>query len=112
MSLEMAQKVIVPKKKIMSRSFLNSGTLIVILWVEHPLCLSYILYSTITLQNLSTYILYIRFIVGASFFTQRHIYDSLYCKTLAFAISLLISPNGEAMLLQAMDEGTLKTPIP
>jgi hypothetical protein len=30
MSLEMAQKVIVPQKKIMSRSFLNSGTLIVI----------------------------------------------------------------------------------
>jgi hypothetical protein len=29
MSLEMAQKVIVPQKKIMSRSFLNSGTLIV-----------------------------------------------------------------------------------
>jgi hypothetical protein len=31
MSLEMAQKVIVPQKKIMSRSFLNSGTLIVII---------------------------------------------------------------------------------
>jgi hypothetical protein len=30
MSLEMAKKVIVPQKKIMSRSFLNSGTLIVI----------------------------------------------------------------------------------
>ncbi len=30
MSLETAQKVIVPQKKIMSRSFLNSGTLIVI----------------------------------------------------------------------------------
>jgi hypothetical protein len=30
MSLEMAHKVIVPRKKIMSRSFLNSGTLIVI----------------------------------------------------------------------------------
>jgi hypothetical protein len=29
MSLEMAQKIIVPQKKIMSRSFLNSGTLIV-----------------------------------------------------------------------------------
>ena len=29
MSLEMAQKVIVPQKKIMSRKFLNSGTLIV-----------------------------------------------------------------------------------
>ncbi len=26
MSLEMAHKVIVPQKKIMSRSFLNSGT--------------------------------------------------------------------------------------
>jgi hypothetical protein len=31
MSLETAQKVIVPQKKIMSRIFLNSGTLIVIL---------------------------------------------------------------------------------
>jgi hypothetical protein len=30
MSLEMAHKVIVPQKKIMSLSFLNSGTLIVI----------------------------------------------------------------------------------
>jgi hypothetical protein len=30
MSLEMAHKVIVPQKKIMSRSFLNSRTLIVI----------------------------------------------------------------------------------
>jgi hypothetical protein len=30
MSLEMAHNVIVPQKKIMSRSFLNSGTLIVI----------------------------------------------------------------------------------
>jgi len=30
MSLEMAHKVIVPEKKITSRSFLNSGTLIVI----------------------------------------------------------------------------------
>ncbi len=29
LSLEMAHKVIVPQKKIMSRSFLNSGTLIV-----------------------------------------------------------------------------------
>jgi len=29
MSLEMAHKVIVPQKKIRSRSFLNSGTLIV-----------------------------------------------------------------------------------
>jgi hypothetical protein len=29
MSLEMAHKVIVPQKEIMSRSFLNSGTLIV-----------------------------------------------------------------------------------
>jgi hypothetical protein len=28
---EMAHKIIVPQKKIMSRSFLNSGTLIVIL---------------------------------------------------------------------------------
>jgi hypothetical protein len=31
MSLEMAQKVISRKKKIMSRIFLNSGTLIVII---------------------------------------------------------------------------------
>ncbi len=31
MSLEMAHKVIVPQKKIMYRSFLNSGTLIVII---------------------------------------------------------------------------------
>jgi hypothetical protein len=30
MSLEMAQKVIVPQKKIMSRSFLNSGTLVIL----------------------------------------------------------------------------------
>jgi hypothetical protein len=30
MSLEMAQKVIVPKKKIMSQSFLNSGTLVIL----------------------------------------------------------------------------------
>jgi hypothetical protein len=29
MSLEMAHKVIVPQKKILSRSFLNSGTLMV-----------------------------------------------------------------------------------
>ena len=32
LSLEMAHKVIVPQKKIMSRSFLNSGTLIVIMY--------------------------------------------------------------------------------
>jgi hypothetical protein len=31
MSLEMAHKVIVPPKKIISSSFLNSGTLIVII---------------------------------------------------------------------------------
>ena len=30
MSREMAQKVIVPKKKIMSQSFLNSGTLVIL----------------------------------------------------------------------------------
>jgi hypothetical protein len=30
MSQEMAQKVIVPKKKIMSQSFLNSGTLVIL----------------------------------------------------------------------------------
>jgi hypothetical protein len=35
MSLEMAHKVIVPQKKIMSRSFLNSGTLIVIRKPSH-----------------------------------------------------------------------------
>jgi hypothetical protein len=35
MSLEMAHKVIVPQKKIMSRSFLNSGTLIVIKYSTH-----------------------------------------------------------------------------
>ncbi len=34
MSLEMAHKVIVPQKKIMSRSFLNSGTLIVIKYLK------------------------------------------------------------------------------
>jgi hypothetical protein len=33
MSLEMAQKVIVPQQKIMSRSFLNSSTLIVITYL-------------------------------------------------------------------------------
>jgi len=67
---------------------------------KHSLCLPYLLYCTITLQNLSTYIYCTveRCIVGASFFTHRHIY-SLYCKTLAFAISLLISHNGEAMLV-------------
>jgi hypothetical protein len=35
MSLEMAHKVIVPQKKIMSRSFLNSGTLIVSFFTGH-----------------------------------------------------------------------------
>ncbi len=30
MSREMAQKVIVPKKKIMSQIFLNSGTLVIL----------------------------------------------------------------------------------
>ena len=35
MSREMAHKVIVPQKKIMSRSFLNSGTLIVKLLFEY-----------------------------------------------------------------------------
>jgi hypothetical protein len=34
MSLEMAHKVIVPQKKIMSRSFLNSGTLIFIIYCK------------------------------------------------------------------------------
>jgi hypothetical protein len=36
MSLEMVHKVIVPQKKIMSRSFLNSGTLIVIISLAGP----------------------------------------------------------------------------
>jgi hypothetical protein len=36
MSLEMAHKVIVPQKKIMSRSFVNSGTLIVMYLVLFP----------------------------------------------------------------------------
>jgi hypothetical protein len=40
MSLETAQKVIVPQKKIMSRIFLNSGTLIVNLYV-----LYFVMYS-------------------------------------------------------------------
>ncbi len=35
MSLEMAHKVIVPQKKIISRSFLNSRTLIVIITIRH-----------------------------------------------------------------------------
>ncbi len=35
MSLEMAHKVILPPKKIISRSFLNSGTLIVIIDLVH-----------------------------------------------------------------------------
>jgi hypothetical protein len=35
MSLEMAHKVILPPKKIISRSFLNSGTLIVNYVPEH-----------------------------------------------------------------------------
>jgi hypothetical protein len=56
------------------------------------------MYCTITLQNLSTFILFSGYIVEVSFFTHRHIY-SLCCKTLAFAISLLISHNGEAMLM-------------
>jgi hypothetical protein len=42
MSLEMAQKVIVPQKKIMSRSFLNSGTLIVIIRVFFTFCSRYV----------------------------------------------------------------------
>jgi len=37
MSREMAHKVILPPKKIISRSFLNSGTLIVIIF-SAPLC--------------------------------------------------------------------------
>jgi hypothetical protein len=43
MSLEMAHKVIVPQKKIMSRSFLNSGTLIVIHTVGMLFSYSFIL---------------------------------------------------------------------
>ena len=38
MSLEMAHKVIVPPKKNISRSFLNSGTLIVIMYRRPTLC--------------------------------------------------------------------------
>ena len=38
MSREMAHKVIVPPKKIISRSFLNSGTLIVIMYRRPTLC--------------------------------------------------------------------------
>ncbi len=34
MSLKMAHKVILPPKKIISRSFLNSGTLIVKIWIK------------------------------------------------------------------------------
>ncbi len=67
----------------------------------HPLCLSYILYCTLynhitKLVNLHT----VQWIHRGSLliYTHRHIY-SLYCKTLAFAISLLISHNGEAMLV-------------
>ncbi len=42
MSLEMAHKVIVPQKKIMSRSFLNIGTLIVI-YIEQYIYISFLL---------------------------------------------------------------------
>jgi hypothetical protein len=47
MSLEMAHKVIVPPKKIMSRSFLNSGTLIVIFLLSP---LSHLLFFSPSLQ--------------------------------------------------------------
>ena len=42
MSLEMAKKVIVPQKKIMSRSFLNSGTIIVISCLKVKNCYFFI----------------------------------------------------------------------
>ncbi len=45
MSLETAQKVIVPQKKIMSRSFLNSGTLIAILGWFCPIEMTYQCFS-------------------------------------------------------------------
>ena len=45
MSLEMAHKVIVPQKKIMSRSFLNSGTLIVKIRATTLLRTIHILYT-------------------------------------------------------------------
>jgi hypothetical protein len=49
MSLEMAHKVILPPKKIISRSFLNSGTLIVILsWIIGEIWrIKYFLHKTV-----------------------------------------------------------------
>jgi hypothetical protein len=47
MSLEMAHKVIVPQKKIMSRSFLNSGTLIVIKYFHSELLVEFLNISPI-----------------------------------------------------------------
>ncbi len=62
MSLEMAHKVIVPQKKIMSRSFLNSGTLIVIplfllpaLSSSPSFLTSLSLYSPVSLPPLSSF---------------------------------------------------------
>jgi hypothetical protein len=45
MSLKMAHKVIVPQKKIMSRSFLNIGTLIVSMYVLFILIMNICLYE-------------------------------------------------------------------
>ncbi len=57
MSLEMAHKVIVPQKKIISRSFLNSGTLIVIMYRRPILCT---LYSAVDFLNVpKKYIMYL-----------------------------------------------------
>ena len=46
----MAKKVIVPQKKIMSRSFLNSGTLIVNVYFLGYYCILYLynMYSTMS----------------------------------------------------------------
>jgi hypothetical protein len=52
MSREKAQKVIVPQKKIMSRIFLNSGTL-VILCPFAVYCLHYAIRSFFTLSRIS-----------------------------------------------------------
>jgi hypothetical protein len=51
MSLEVAHKVIVPPKKILSRSFLNSGTLIVIHSWEAREGLSEVLEDLVTFER-------------------------------------------------------------
>jgi hypothetical protein len=55
MSLEMAHKVIAPQKKFMSRSFLNSGTLIVIIHFKNNLiCENWFIspqYAVVTYMN-------------------------------------------------------------